>query len=153
MGEGDYLLQFTEGEQRSDSLKVIQWVKSKATDLPQFLPPSITLTDTQVTVFHSVQVRQHGLNVSFRMYSGSGMRDDYWSLQIKLQFVSLSLAVFNGSLTWSMALQGGGCSERQKDIFHSFEVEKRVLTTHQHIWGPSTSATAWLTSGSTQPSH
>lgn len=64
------------------------------------------------------------------MYSSSGMRDDYWSLQIKLQFVSLSLAVFNGSLVWSMALQGGGCSGRQRDIFHSFAMEKRVLTTH-----------------------
>lgn len=29
-----------------------------------------------------------------------------------------------------MALQGGGCSERQEDIFHSFVVEKRVLTRH-----------------------
>lgn len=63
------------------------------------------------------------------MYSSSRMRDDYWSLQIKLQFVSLSLAVFNSSLIWSMALQGGGCSGRQKDIFHSFAEEERVLTT------------------------
>lgn len=61
------------------------------------------------------------------MYSSSGMRDDYWSLQIKLQFVSLCLAVFNGSLIWSMALQGDGCTERQKNIF---AVEKKLLPTH-----------------------
>lgn len=32
-----------------------------------------------------------------------------------------------------MALQGGGFSESQKDIFHSFAVEKRVLTIHRRI--------------------